>query len=269
MKKNFLAILIASILLISCNGGSNPTPVTYQSQSEYQQPVNNVTIQPTDIAGFNIQNFAQVIKTTSDPSAIERAINNNSTGINNLDLNKDGNADFLKVVETSNTLQIVDNDVNPAVTICTLNITPQGNSQASMNIQGSPQYCGSYNSYNSNFTVGDFLLLHYLLTPHRYYYPVYTYGYHPAYYHPYHTVTTRTVVTHTYNSPSGNNQVKPYQASPSRGSISNPTKSQRQFQVNTTNTGQARSSGFGKSVSPTPSRSFGTSSSRSFSSGRH
>ena len=106
MKKFLSAIVFASLIFTSCTSSEQ------KSVSEN----NSVTIQaqPELAVGFDVQLFADLVKKTSDPASIEKAINDPSTGINNLDLNKDGNVDFLKVTESTNTIQIIDNDVNPS-----------------------------------------------------------------------------------------------------------------------------------------------------------
>ena len=259
-------MLFATAMFVGCSN-ENPTQPTAQ--------VNNVEIKPVDVPGFNVQNFAEVVKKTTDAVSIEKAINGDNNPVNNLDLNKDNNVDFLKVQESANTIQVIDNDVNPAVTVCTLNVTPQGNNQAAVNIQGSPQYCGNNYAYHSNFTFTDFLLLHYLLTPHRYYYPHYGYGYHPSYYRPYRTSTYRTVTTYrtttspgSYRTSTGTNSPRSAATTaprtPARTSISAPTQSQRSFNVTPANTGAPRSSGFGKSSSSHSSGFGGSSRSSGF-----
>jgi hypothetical protein len=122
-------------------------------------------------------------KTTTNASDIETKINASGNNINDLDLNNDGNTDFLKVDETDKTITVTDNDVNPAVTVCTMTITTQGTNQATVNVQGSTAYCGTDNNYHSTFSLTDYLLLSYMLRPHAYYHPIYSYGYHPSYYH--------------------------------------------------------------------------------------
>ena len=256
MKKLLVASAI-TILAISFAGcGCN-------SSSERNQ----VTVQPAPAAvqspGFNVQNFAELVKKTSDPSSIEKAINDPGNAVNNLDINADGKVDFLSVNETANTIQVMDNDVNPATQICTLNITQAGQ-QANVAINGSPTYCGNNYAYHSSFSMTDFLLLHYMLTPHRYYYPHYSYGYHPAYYRSYRPASYRTV-TRSYSSPGyrSSTPTSTYRSStPSRSSISSPSSSQRSFSTTPRNTGSFRSTGFGSSSSR-PSSSFRSSSSSS------
>lgn len=270
MKKMLIAIIIATSLFTSCSSGQNQG--------------NNVTVQTNDVPGFNVQNFANLVKKTSDPASIEKAINSNNNDVNGLDLNKDGNIDFLGVQEVAGSIQVIDNDVNPAVTVATLKVTQSPGNQASMNIQGNQQYCGPDYSYQSNFTLTDFLLLNYMLRPHPYYYPHYAYGYHPAYYRPYTVVSYRTRVyptgyhstyrstsSGTYRSTSNgtyrsstNNTVNRAPSTPQRSSLSSPVRSQRSFQVNSSNTGGSRTSAFGRSSSSGSSHSsFGSGGSRS------
>lgn len=259
IKRFASAMLFATLFLITSCGNPSPAPVT-----------NQVTIQPAASSpGFNVQNFATIVKQTADAAAIEKAINAPNNPVNNLDLNSDKNVDFLAVTETAGQIQVIDNDVNPAVTVCTLNIS-QVNNQANVNIQGSPAYCGTDYSYHSSFGLTDFILLNYLLRPHPYYYPHYAYGYHPAYYHsygysPYRTVTRTTVIhrssPNTYRSTSSGS----YRSASSintRSSISSPVRSQRSFSTSS-NSGGFRSSGFGSS-SRSSSSSFSSGSRSSF-----
>ena len=256
--KRIIFLLSLSTFLFSCGSNNNQQP----------NQGNNVTIQSTALPGFNVNNFANLVKKTNNPSAIESAINAPDNDINNLDLDKDGKVDFLKVVESPNRLQVVDEvNNNDSVTVATLNITPnQTNDAAEMHIQGNPTYCGPDYNYHSSFSIGELLLLSYMLRPHRYYYPVYHYGYYPSYYHGYSTTTYRTV-THTYNSaPSGSGVVR--SAASTRSSLSNPVRSQRSFTARDAST-PVRSGGFGTSSSSSGRSGFGSGSSRSsFGSGR-
>ena len=244
--KRFFLLPILAVVLFSC--GSNPTPTQN----------NNVSIQANALPGFNVNNFANLVKKTSNPTQIESAINATDNDINNLDLDKDGKVDFLKVVESPNKIQVVD-DVNStdSVTVATLNITPnQANTQADMQIQGNPTYCGQDYYYHSSFSLGEVLLLSYMLSPHRYYYPMYHYGYYPSYYRRYSTTSYRTV-THTY-SPSSGGSFRP--SANTRSSLSSPVHSQRSFSARDAST-PVRSGGFGNSSSGRSGFGSGSSSS--------
>src|ERR1700742_1312171 len=94
------------------------------SQNPPQQ--NNVTIQSSAPAGVDVNKLAQLVKTSTDPQTLEKAINNPSNHINNLDLDKDGNIDSLKVEEPSqNRLNVVDDvSTSDSVTVARIRIDP-------------------------------------------------------------------------------------------------------------------------------------------------
>lgn len=208
------------------------------SQNPPQQ--NNVTIQSSGPAGFDVNKLAQLVKTSTDPQTLEKAINDPNNHINNLDLDKDGNIDYLKVVEPGqNRLNVVD-DVSDAdsVTVARINIEPnQGAGTADLNVQGNPNYAGYNNYYHSSFTFTDFLLLSYLMRPHPYYMPMYHYGYYPSYYSRVRTVsnfrptTSSSMSSRTYHS-----------------SLASPGHSQRSFSSRSSGS-TVRSGGFGHSGS--------------------
>ena len=215
---------------------------------------NNVTIENNTTSGFDVNKLAQLVKTSTDPQVLEKAINDPNNQINNLDLDKDGNIDYLKVEEPGqNQLKVVDDvSSSESVTVASVNVTPTNNNNADLSIQGNPNYVGNNNYYHSSFTLTDFLLLSYFLHPHSYYMPMYHYGYYPSYYSRVHTVTTfRTTTSPAMSSRSSN-----------RSSLGAPSGSQRSF--GTRNTSQpVRSGGFGSRSSGSShssgSRSFGRS----------
>jgi hypothetical protein len=205
---------------------------------------NNVSIQTQNVPGFDVTNFANLVKTTKDPQSLEQAINVPGNNINNLDLNHDGNVDYVKVVEVGHdSLQVLD-DVSPTstITIATLSITSQNNT-ANVVAYGNPTYCGDNYQYRYHSSLTDFLILSYLMRPHVYYHPSYHYGYYPSYYSSRRVVSTRVITTSngSYN----------------RKSLSSPTSSQRAFQVRDNR--PVKSGGFGGSPTPARSSSFGSS----------
>ncbi|MDR3678503.1 MAG: hypothetical protein P4L41_00965 [Flavipsychrobacter sp.] len=241
MKKLFV-FLIAGSALAGCSGNSG-------SYTPPQQ--NNVTIENNTTAGFDVSKLAPFVKTSTDPATLEKAINDPNNHINDLDLDKDGNVDYVKVVEKANNkLDIVDDvSKDQSVTVASINIQPAAdNRTADMQIQGNPTYV-SQPYYHSSFTFTDFLLLSYFLRPHPYYMPMYHYGYYPSYYRPYRTTVTRTYRTTNNNYGSSNNTYN-------RKSLSNPGSSQRSFQERSPSSG-TRSGGFGRGSSGS-SRSFGS-----------
>ena len=226
MKKILIALTSVVLLASACN------------QNPPQQ--NNVTIQSDNApAGFDVNKLAQLVKTSTNPQVLEKGINDPNNHINNLDLDKDGNIDYLKVEESGpNKLKVVD-DVSDAdsVTVARINIDPNtNNNTADLSVTGNPQYVGTNNYYHSSFSFTDFLLLSYLMRPHAYYMPMYHYGYYPSYYTRTRTYTTfRPTTSSAMSSRSVN----------SRSSLSSPGRSQRSF--STRSSQPVRSGGFGHS----------------------
>jgi len=238
MKKIIIAAAFAAVALVGCN-------------NRPQQ--NNVSISANTSADFDVNKLGDIVKTSTDPQVLEKAINDPNNKINNLDLDKDGKIDYVKVTEPGkNQLAVVD-DVSPnqSVTVASINVTPTtDNSSADLNIQGNPTYVGDNYMYHSHFGLGDFLLLSYLMRPHAYYMPMYHYGSYPSYY------THRTVVNN-YRPTTSSAMSAP------RRSFSSGSSSQRSFGTRSSNGvrnggfGSSRSSGFGSGSSSR--RSFGSS----------
>lgn len=223
-----ILITLVSVILLTAGCSQNPP----------QQ--NSVTIENNNApAGFDVNKLAQVVKTSTDPQTLEKAINDPNNKINNLDLDKDGNIDYLKVEETDkNRLSVVDDVSNAdSVTVARIKIDPSANNTADLDVQGNPRYVGDNNYYHSSFSFTDFLLLSYLMRPHSYYMPMYHYGYYPSYYTRTHTYTTFRPTT----SPAMSSRTN------SRSSLSQPGRSQRSF--GTRNSQPVRSGGFGHSSS--------------------
>lgn len=225
--KRILIALTPLVLLAAACGQNRP-----------QQ--NNVTIQNNVAAGFDVNKLAQFVKNSTDPQTLEKAINNPANQINNLDLDKDGNIDYLKVTEgENNQLKVIDDISNSnSVTVASINVDPVNNNTANLSIQGDPSYVGYNNYYHSSFSFTDFLIMSYFLRPHAYYVPMYHYGYYPSYYTRTRTYTTFRPTTSSAMSSRTYN----------RSSLSNSSRSQRSF--STRNSGsRVRSGGFGSSSS--------------------
>jgi hypothetical protein len=236
MKKIFIALASFAILAAGC--GQNPP----------QQ--NNVTIESNNApAGFDVNKLAQLVKTSTDPQTLEKAINDPNNKVNNLDLDKDGNIDYLKVEEPNkNQLNVVDDvSSSDSVTVARIKVSPNAdNTTADLSVQGNPTYVGYDNYYHSSFSFTDFLLLSYLMRPHSYYMPMYHYGYYPSYYSRTRTYTTFRPTTSSAMSTRS-----------SRSSLSSPTRSQRSFGTRSPQT--VRSGGFGRSSGSSGRSSFGRS----------
>ena len=186
MKNLFLLLsaITISLALFSCN----PQPVAYTNYSQAQSP--QVDVQQTvPVQNFDAQGFGNLVKQNQNPQALENALNTPNNGINNMDLDNDGQADYLNVVENGpNQLSVVDNNTN----VCNVNIS-NVNNQAYVQIVGVPTYCGQNYNYSYYSPMTSFLLWHYMFSHHSYYHSPYHYGYYPRTYHRTTVVRTRTI----------------------------------------------------------------------------
>ena len=107
MKKIFSSILLV-VALMSCHSSGQNIVNVVPSQSYSQNVPSNIQVQTNNIPGFNVQSFANLVRTTSNPQVLEQQINDPNSGINTLDLDNDGNVDYLKVVESANQLVVID-----------------------------------------------------------------------------------------------------------------------------------------------------------------
>ena len=294
--KRLMTFLLASLLLASCS----------DQQSQQVQPASvNVTvtappeIPDDDLIGLDQQAAGQaagdIIKKGGGPKDLETALNTPGQTINNVDLNKDKNVDYLSVTEaagaspTSRTWTISDNLSDGPTTLLVLNLDrPAGTQQVTMQVVPNQQIYGqSSPSYQTNLLL-DALVLNAIFSRPYYYSPYYGhYGMYPSYYHPYYGCSpsayrTRTVTTYrttkyvTAKSPAydaskfktSSSAVKNVSATKSdytkeRNTYVNAQKSQRQYQARDDKK-SVGSGGFGK---PSSSSSSSSSSSKSSSGG--
>ena len=274
----FLTLLLVSLNFVGCNstnGQSNAQVVVNQSQ-------------PNIGDNLDLRALGELIKSSKNPQEIEQKLNADNS-INNLDLDGDGNRDYLKVTEYGKGAEhgysvcAVLKDGSPEVANITINTT---NSQ--MNLTGNPNYYGSSNNtYQSTFNTTDFLLLAWMMQPHYNYYVSpysyghygygYTYGRRVVSYNAYHsrpfyrTVSTnrsyrvvRTPVHSIVSSPNARNTSSI--ATKRVSNFSNASSSQKSFSTGSSSNNTRTSTGFGNKSKSSSSYSSPSSSSRSYSS---
>lgn len=287
MKKILLSAVLA-IALVSCKE-SNSTPVYVQDAA----PAQSVVVTPANQNvgdNLDLQALGDLVKQSASAQDIENKLNTDGS-INNLDLDGDGQVDYVKVNETQQGANkgfvfLVDTQGTPQqVAVITIE---QANGVAQVNVQGNQAIYGPQAYYTSSHALSDLLIMNYLLSYHRPYYSPYHYGYYPSHYRSYRSVpyssyrnsrvvsrttTTRTVSRPaTRNSSYGNSSYKsrPVTSATNRTSnLSRPTSSQKSFKVTspaksrpvTSGFGSKKNSSYGSSSSSRPS-SYGSGSSR-------
>ncbi len=252
----YLAIFFFLIVLMSlCNKRQT-------SVANYNVNVQTVT---SSAEGLDLKAVGELVKKAQDAKSLEKMLNSPSTGVNNLDLNEDGKADYISVTEFGDDKVkgfSLTTQPSPGETqeIATIEIEKTSDSQAEMQIHGNEQIYGRNYYQHSSFGLMDFLILSYLFRPHALYASPWNYGYYPPSYSPYRTMSnsayrnrmsqeTRNsgfsrassgTISSTIKSPNAGKTAKNI-----RAPLKNPTASQKQFQARNPSK-QLKSSGFGR-----------------------
>ena len=227
--------------------------------------------------GLNLKAVGELIKKVKTAKELEEKLNDKAVGLNNLDLNEDGNVDYIKVTEYGeNNIRgfSLTTDLAPGETqeIATIEVE-KGANAANVQVSGNHNIYGHNHHYHSSFGLTELLLVSYLFSPHPFYYSPYRYGYYPSYYSPYRTspYSSYNSRVNNYNQSSSfakstQSNIKSKVESPNKSKTSskikaplkNPSTSQRSFQSRNPSK-QVRSGGFGSSRPSVRSGGFGRS----------
>lgn len=287
MKKLLLCLSIfAALIVTSCkenSGHYSGAPVVVAPQ-----PTSSVVVTPEAVGlgeSLDLQALGELVKSSQNAQSIEQSLNK-SGSINNLDLNGDGQVDYIKVTEYGDgnakgfsfTVDLPNNETQEIATV----ELKKGTNDAQMNINGNQQLYGANNHYHSSYSLSDLMIMHYLFSYHRPYYSPYHYGYYPSYYQRYAPVpassyrsrvstTTRTSTITRTSRPSTASTIKSPNATKSSKAVSQraqslaaPTRSQKSFSTTNTANSKPKTSGFGNKTSSSSSYSPKKSSSSSY-----
>lgn len=208
-------------------------------------------------AGLDLQALTELVATVKTATELEEALNK-PDGINNLDLNGDGQVDFIQVKEfgeasVENTkrgftllTEVAQGQVQEIATIEIISNTTtgaNGKQQVQVNTYGNEQVYGREHGYSSMYPMASFFLMGYFLNSGGFYTSPYGFGRYPGYYNAYSAVNTSRYRTQTspFSSKFKGTTVNrgPTMNSPYRGrsasegitrNLRNPTSSQRSFQ---------------------------------------
>lgn len=223
--------------------------------------------------GLDLKAVGELLKKAKTAEELEQLLNSPAQGINNLDLNGDGNVDYISVDEYgSETVKGFSLSTQPTSgetqEIATIEVEKTSESDGKMQIKGNEQIYGQNHYYQSRFGVTDFLIMSYLFRPHGFYGSPWGYGRYPGNYGSYRTSSMDAYRNRTSGYTSGSNfrssqspNVSSNVKSPNAGMSSksvraplrNPTASQKSFQ--TSSRSSSRSGGFGRSTSTRSSSS--------------
>jgi hypothetical protein len=228
----------------------------------------NVQTMVSSAEGLDLKAVGSLLKKADDAETFEKLLNSKEEGVNNLDLNEDGQVDYISVTEYgadslkgfSLTTEPTKGEVQE---IATIEIQKSSDKQAQMQIQGNEQIYGRNHYYHSHFGFTDFLIMSYLFRPHGFYASPWSYGHYPGYYRHYSPVPHtqyRTNMNRNYGGSTFRSSSTPTMrskiqspnagktASTIKAPLKNPTASQKSFQARNPSK-QIKSGGFGRSSS--------------------
>ncbi|MDJ0841675.1 MAG: hypothetical protein QNK37_34530 [Acidobacteriota bacterium] len=240
----------------------------------------DVALDAAASSGLDLQALVGLAKTAKDAEDLERKLNEPG-GINNLDLNEDEQVDYIAVTEYGNrdawgfslTTEPEEGQVQE---VATIEMERQGENQARISANGSPNIYGPLMTYMVVDTIGDIIMWNYLLNRTSPWRSSYRYGRYPSYYRSYRPVGYNSYYTRTrslssmtkaqrVSTPRTSTLTSPNSgkvaSSGIKKSLAQPTRAQKSFQAR--NPSKAvKSGGFGRSSSSRSARS--SSSSRGF-----
>ena len=274
-------IIVMFLMMWGCATCVNMGSKKVSGQQSTQTTQTTIVASAAD--GLDLQAVGELIKTIKDPADLEKKLNT-PDGINNLDLDEDGNVDYIKVTEFRNepdeygfalTTEPANGEIQE---VATITIVKNGE-KADVQVSGSENIYGANQHYHYNYGGSgvSWLLMGYMLGGFRPYMSPWSYGHYPSYYSPYRTSSysgyksrmnnyTRSASAKRVTSlPRKVSATSPYKgktaASGVKAKLAQPTTAQKSFQ--TRNPGKAvKSGGFGRSTSgsarsKSTSRGFG------------
>lgn len=293
MKNLLVSFIILTFTMVGCNDRH------YSNYSNKTQTQKKVQASLLSFEDFDLETVVAVVKENkvSGAEQLEDFINGNN-GVNNVDTDKDGNIDYIRVIEGKDGQAItLDFSAKPSsgeeVTVASLRFT-QNTISNEMVVEGAyPNYVDGYNNHYYSYhtphygmTTGEALFLMWLMTPNRAMYmrPMPVYQSRPVYNRSQLQTTRATTRTTTKVSPIKNVQrpnnyniksaqktqshLKKQKVSQFKKRDANKVKSKATgwgAKSNTTKPTTKKSSGWGR-TSPSRSRSWGGS--RGFGGGR-
>lgn len=167
----------------------------------------NVTVvAPTSAAaeGLNLQAVAELFKEAKDLEAFEEKLNDPDLGVNNLDLDNNGEVDFIRVVEESaEDVHVIILQVplgeNDFQDVATIEVEKNGDQDYNMQVCGNPVIYGpDYYIAPVRIHVYAWPIVPWIFRPaYRPYRSPFYFGYYPHWWRPWHPLATHRYRHHT------------------------------------------------------------------------
>lgn len=261
-----LAFGLAVLLTSGCFACSSSRPAPQPVSAPPAKPSTVTATSNVPGQGLDLQALIGLTKQSKDAESLERMLNQPGS-INNLDLDEDGQVDYIRVQEygggnTKNFsfVALLKDGQEQEVANLVIEQTP-GQPEATVQVQGHPSVYGPNVYYSAVLPIATALFLAWALTPRpAFYVSPFGFGAFPPYYRPYAPVPVaayRTTVTNYTRNVPAQRMTRPAipAAAPSpnaakvapnfRQPLTQPSQTQRQFQQRDGNRPVA-SGGFGQ-----------------------
>jgi len=174
-----LGLSLSLNVLTGCKGNEQKHTYRPKQNQDVSVVANNVG------DGLDLSQLPALVREAKNGEALEKTLN--ESGVNNLDLNNDGNIDYLNVEEFREGDQrgfvLFTNENGERSDVAQVMIS-QNAQQAEVAVQGNPNYYPPNTVYRNHFPLGEILLAAWLfdMARPRFYHPPYYRGYYPSYY---------------------------------------------------------------------------------------
>jgi hypothetical protein len=192
MKQRFVILLMLVFLPI------NDYSIFAQAQSR------EITIASEAAEGLDLVAFGELFKGSENLQAFERAVNNPETGINNLDLDENGEVDFIRITEevqddTHLVIAQVPLGKDDVQDVATIEVEKESDSQYNFQIRGNETIYGvDYYIAPADIYVYRWPIVSLMYRPaYRPYRSTFHFGFYPPWHRPYRPVTVAVYRTRT------------------------------------------------------------------------
>ena len=202
--------------------------------------------------GLDLQAVGEIAKKARNAEDLERQLNQ-PEGINNLDLDGNGQVDYINVTEFGGKGSAYGFSLHTNFgqgddqELATIQIEKTPDNQANIAVAGNANYYGAGSYYHATVPLGELILWSWLLAPHAYWYhPPYYFGFYPSYYHGYYPVTRTAYANRTTAYTRGGTFASSRTSTIQRPAVSPVRSSTKSFQQRSAGK-SVQSGGFGSS----------------------
>jgi hypothetical protein len=191
MKRNVSVIIIGLLMVF-----------VFTSGSVLSQDVTVVAPTSEAAEGLDLQAVGELFKDAKDLEAFEKALNDPDVGVNNLDLDDNGEVDYIRVVEdVSDDTHVIILQVplgeNEFQDVATIEVEKTGSEEYNMQVHGDEVIYGvNYYVAPVQVRIHTWPIITWIYRPlYRPYRSAFYFGFHPVWWHPW-----RPVAVHVYHT---------------------------------------------------------------------